>query len=72
MLQLLSKECGDHFLPEVFYQGQTFDEEGEGSENEKGMARELRDGLLLSSSKNAEDDDDEDSEDVDYDSEWSA
>jgi hypothetical protein len=72
MLQLLSKECGDHVLPEVFYQGQTFDEEGEGSENEKGMARELRDGLLLSSSQNAEEDDDEDSEDVDYDSEWSA
>jgi hypothetical protein len=66
MLLLLSRECGDHFLPEVFYKEQTFDEQGQGNEKERDMARDMRDSMLLSSRIAGKDsDDDESSEDDD-------
>jgi hypothetical protein len=61
MVQLLARECGDHFLPEVFYKKQTFNEQGLGEQNERSIARDMRDRMLLSSVKM--DDSDNDSED---------
>lgn len=61
MLKLLSKECGDNFLPEVFYEEQTFSGQGQGKEQEVANARELRDDMMLSAKAVS----DSDSEDTD-------
>lgn len=47
MLKLLSIECGDFYLPEIFYKEQTFDELGQDGEKEKSMAKDMRDRLAL-------------------------
>lgn len=71
MVQLLAKECGDKFLPEVFYEEQTFEDQALGGDKEKGMAREMRDKMVLSSSKYDSEDDSSESwdEDSDFESE---
>ena len=65
MVQLLARECGDQFLPEVFYE-QTFEDQALGRDEEKGMARDMRDRMVLSSSPG--DPEDDSSEDSEYDS----
>jgi hypothetical protein len=62
MLRLLAKECGAQYLPEEFYMKQTFDEDKISANEETGMARDLRDKMMVLKSAD-EDSEDEEEED---------